>query len=363
MRHLGMRCESLTGLRFLAALAVLLKHGAFVLAPAKLWVTLFMLGYVGVSFFFMLSGFVLAWSYDRHLSLEAFYGRRISRIYPLHLLTALAAVSLLALAAVSTPPGAVLANILLLQAWFPQETYASALNGVSWSLSCEAFFYALFPFLVRPLMQASRPLRIALLVVLATMLGCIAMHMLLPAQIAEHVVYKNPLLRVGEFVLGMLLAANLRRFVRFNDIRVGLACFLASLLCVFLVSRLISKTLVPVGHDFVNLMMLPATAFLIASAANSDLAGRRSLFRSRTMVLLGQASFALYMVHALVLQAAALLLGKGYGVWMLASAASILLSILVFKLVEEPMEAWLRARIGMPRRPQRAGMKAAGGSG
>lgn len=122
------------------------------------------------------------------------------------------------------------------------------------------------------------------------------------------------------------------------------------LVLVWVVSRVLSKIGLPVGRDFFDILMLPGTVFLIASAANSDLAGRTSRLQSAEMVKLGQASFALYMVHALLLQFAAASLGKGYAAWALATLASVSLSQLTFKFIEEPVEAWLRARIGTPRR-------------
>lgn len=350
MQRRGSHLKSLTSLRFFAGAAVLLKHGAVMLAPAQIWSTVFQLGYVGVSFFFVLSGFVLAWSYNPNLAVPHFYGRRVARIYPLHLATAAVAAALLVYSGDAVALLPALANLVLLQAWIPAQPYGEALNAVSWSLSCEAFFYAMFPLVIGPLAAARHPLRIGVAVVIATILAMLLAHATLPPLVAGQIVYQNPLIRFGEFVIGILLAANVRRLPRVNSIPLAAAVFAASLLLTFVVSRLLSKTTTPVGPDFADMLMLPATILLIVAAANSDLSGKASFLQSRRMVLLGKASFALYMIHQLMLHFVVLTFGRSYAAWLLTSLGAIGVSIVVFKWFEEPIESWLRARIGRPRR-------------
>ena len=118
-------------------------------------------GYVGVNFFFVLSGFVLAYAYveDGRMTTSAgrFWRARFARIYPMHLVGVLLALPLFVLGSTANhvqlaavaKEGAiqVALSALLVQAWVPAHVFD--LNGPSWSLSCEAFFYALFPLLVR----------------------------------------------------------------------------------------------------------------------------------------------------------------------------------------------------------------------
>ena len=98
----------------------------------------------------MLSGFVLTWSTaERTISKRDFYARRFARIYPAHLIT-WAAVLLLAAGGVmaGASVGTAFLNLLLLHAWTPGIEHYFSVNGPSWSISTEAFFYAMFPWLL-----------------------------------------------------------------------------------------------------------------------------------------------------------------------------------------------------------------------
>ena len=77
---------SLTSLRAIAALSVVIHHtgGSWAhLTPVR-WIA--EVGWLGVSCFFILSGFVLMWGYDPATPASRFLLRRLFRIYPMHLL-------------------------------------------------------------------------------------------------------------------------------------------------------------------------------------------------------------------------------------------------------------------------------------
>lgn len=155
LKYQNTQLKSLTGLRFLAALAVFVAHIPgqwpeydFGKAP---------IGAAGVSFFFVLSGFILAYVYVPRLEastsnkfpLKEFYLRRVARIWPLHLVTLLIALfAVLGWSAFLRQDEVLLksvTNVFLLQAWVPSHKWGYFLNGPAWSLSVEAFFYVVFP--------------------------------------------------------------------------------------------------------------------------------------------------------------------------------------------------------------------------
>ena len=120
---------------------------------------LFDAGDLGVSFFFVLSGFVLTWSARPGQPLLRFWRNRIARIYPAHLVALVFAIGCLAVsdrfAKVTTET--LVTGGLLVQAWYPQDIVYLGINAVTWSLSCEMSFYLCFPLLVRRAAPAAAP--------------------------------------------------------------------------------------------------------------------------------------------------------------------------------------------------------------
>ena len=170
---------------------------------------MFDLGYVGVSFFFVLSGFVLTWSMSPTRTRRRFYFLRFARIWPLHAVTT-AYVGLFIAEKFWIPSGAgIVAVVTATQAFSIHNHTYYGLNGVSWSLSCEAFFYLLFPFVVSSLLgrrarllSDRRRRRLAMLLIpLATYTlsgpdGWASQH-------AEWLFFINPVFRFTEFLLGV----------------------------------------------------------------------------------------------------------------------------------------------------------------
>ena len=147
------RIHSLTGLRFFAALTVVLVHsyqirtGSYLLGPGAT---------NAVTFFFVLSGFILTWVYHERIATIGtwkFYLARFARVWPLH-------VACFALFVwvnwyfayenlfVADQAWQIASNLTLTQSWVPIEKWAMRFNGPSWSISTELGFYLLFPLLL-----------------------------------------------------------------------------------------------------------------------------------------------------------------------------------------------------------------------
>lgn len=95
------RLPSLTGLRFWAALLVVLYHLTTQVGTIQPVSAMVMYGRTGVTFFFVLSGFVLAWTYSgRPIPVLVFFWRRFARLWPLVAVTGV--ISLLAYALIGT---------------------------------------------------------------------------------------------------------------------------------------------------------------------------------------------------------------------------------------------------------------------
>jgi peptidoglycan/LPS O-acetylase OafA/YrhL len=304
------------------------------------------LGYLGVTFFFALSGFVLTWSASgRRVSPVAFFRRRFARVYPLHLATAVVAGLAGIVYGVAAGPGTWAAVLLLVQAWIPDRDVYFGLNGVSWSLSCEAFFYAVTPLL---LLAAARRSSRAVWTGVALAAGAVLTASLVAVsadQDLDLAVWVSPWYSVVAFGSGMALALTLQRgMARWPPLPVATAALLASVGLVVLGSWDAGWP-----RSLATFAVLPAILLVLGAAARQDLAGQRSWLSRRWMIRLGEWSFALYLVHPLVMHAVRrvghlpVLEGPVAVLGLLAFVVlSTAAAAAAYVVVERPAERWLR---------------------
>ncbi|UAK31901.1 acyltransferase [Nocardia asteroides] len=312
------RLPSLTGLRFFAALSVFVFHVMLPNSPIPPYkpVNLFAdpdvaydaawavgkLGFLGVSFFFILSGFVLTWSWKPGSSKLQFIRRRVVKIFPNHLTLWVA--SMVLFAAAITPWKAWLPNLFLLHAWFPQNYINAGVNTPSWTLSCELLFYILFPFVIPAVLRIDRKY---LWHGAAAMVAGIAVIVLLTAFVVPGSEkseltpipvlqlwfgYLFPPSRLFEFFLGVFVA---RIVMEGRWIRIPLWAAVAAVGVGYVVAMY-----TPFYVGFVLATAVPL-ALLIGSAAQSDIEGTSRFLSSRLSVKLGEISFAFYICQGVTL--------------------------------------------------------------
>ena len=166
------RLEALTGLRYIAALTVLLAHMGHNLPAALCGVELTVLSGLGMPLFFTLSGFLMAHNYSAGFrnrfgrTLRSYYVARFARIYPVYILCLLISFSFMGcfFNDLKERPDDVRTSLFYLttltQSWghvpvfighhMPRTVCLSYL-AVAWSVSTEAFFYVVFPLVALPL--------------------------------------------------------------------------------------------------------------------------------------------------------------------------------------------------------------------
>jgi peptidoglycan/LPS O-acetylase OafA/YrhL len=335
--------RSLTGLRFIAASLVVVHHLSIYALGLGLLGKLAAPGYVGVSFFFVLSGFVLTFSWDSDASAGRFYRRRFARVYPVHLLFVV-----VAMLPLSPPPNwsALPANLLLVQSWSPDLAVARSFSGVSWSLSCEMFFYAVFPWVVRHLWRVRWPLLLSGVLVAAAMAtGVVVQSHSAPAAMW---IFQLPAFRVVEFTCGALAAVAVMRgwAPRLNVWWSGVLV-LTSYLTILVLP-------VVVGYHLEDrwaftLAMVPSFVALVSACAHRDLEGKPSALGGRAFVTLGQWSFGIYMAHPIVLSLTAPLLAAPTVLGALLGCSLVALTIAgvsfaVYVGFERPLERRIRGK-------------------
>jgi peptidoglycan/LPS O-acetylase OafA/YrhL len=295
------RLDSLTGLRFFAALLVVLHHFSY-FEVARFGVVdgIATLGYLGVEFFFVLSGVVLAWTMRPGDTARGFYRRRFARVFPLHLLFLIPGAVMVAIGLSEVTAKSVALTVPLLQAWWPTvDVVDEGLNGPDWSLSCELFFYALFPLMAARLVgRSTRSVALVGVAAVAGMLGILAAGTLagLAASDMDLLVYHSPGYRLGEFVVGVMLGTLLSRQATPTRSLPSLPFAVAAIVAALAVLSL-NPEFANSHRSVVQLVTLPFWVALIGAAAVADLDGRASVFRRPVCVKLGVWSFAFYLAH------------------------------------------------------------------
>jgi peptidoglycan/LPS O-acetylase OafA/YrhL len=307
------RLDALTGLRCFAALNIVFFHfgnpdwfGPF--APVV------NAGYLSVSFFIMLSGFVLAYNYagrarlskqDPHkLSKVRFWKARFTRLYPVYLLSlVLGYQTFFGERAVHTTHMFWLGTILtplLLQGWIPE--IATFWNTPAWTMSAEAAYYMLFPWIASlrpPPRLAGHLWRLGALWVLGLIPGILYV-IYNPDGIAQvdrfstgpwlQALKFTPLPHLPSFVFGVLLAGLDEIVERTGLLRLGLGLLgFAGIYTILVQGPKVPYALI---HDG---LLMPLFGCLILGLAGINLLSK--FFGFRAFVFVGESSYCLYLMH------------------------------------------------------------------
>lgn len=351
--------KPLTSLRGVAAFMVVIYHARLLddwRFPLDEYTSIFSRSYLWVDFFFILSGFILAYVYGRSFEgafssadYRDFLVRRLRRIYPLHLATLLLFVPLvlheLITGAARYPPDTYLRsffeNLFLVQSWHDHDIIAW--NAPSWSISSEWAAYLLFP--VSFCVVYRGPLALASAVVGLGLL-CLYLMTTFTERMVLDILFGFGTLRcLAGFCLGILVY----RLYRLRCARPGGAAGATVLggdgVCAGVLVLIFALLHAP-GHD---IWLVPAFALLILSAALNR--GRmKRLFETPVLYQLGLISYSLYMTHWFVYQVALGVRDRWLGdapdglalagLMIGAMALTVALSIFTYHYVEQPFRRW-----------------------
>ena len=350
--------DPLTGFRFVAALMVFFSHYA---VPGVGGTAERMLrsGYAGVTLFFVLSGFVITYNYLEQFEARAdgetvgrFLVARFARVYPLYLF-------FIVFGWLANGAGAVpWAHLLALQTWSADSELAFSINGPAWSIGVEVFLYLAFPLLVPILakcgaLSSLRRLQAAGLAVALAMLCAAAWFEYsglngLPHEdplSAYRWLYRTPLTRLGDFLLGMFGAVYFLRFAKMDAAGVRRWGYVTGLSILLVLVLMASRKIHYSSVSWDVAYALPC-AFLIVGLAMNRTTVISRVLSSAPLILLGEASYALYLVHVParpMLQAIALGgLAHQLAVYAMFVAWVIAVSIGLHIAIEKPARRWIR---------------------
>lgn len=359
----------LTTLRFFAAFWVLGFHTIPRAADDGAWNAFWGRGWMGVTFFFVLSGFILAYTYGATATTvdrRQFWVARVARVYPLYLFALLFSIPQLwhtvgefgtqgEVVSGARLAGIVVSSLAMLQAWV--DSWVCVWNCPSWSLSVEAFFYALFPFLL-PLIATRMGRRFLLIGTIAGLgISLSASSGAAVGALAQEASMSslNPLARLPEFLLGLWLGGVYlaRRPSWTLAMPLALAAGCAT------VALAVWSGMHPAFHA-PHLVAAPLFALIVWAVAASPNPSR-GLLAFAPLVLLGESSYALYLLHG-PLHGYALAIfrrvapGVGsWGVFVLYALMTIVVSIASYRWLEVPSRGWIRGRFAAVRRSTTTG--------
>jgi peptidoglycan/LPS O-acetylase OafA/YrhL len=342
---------ALTGVRTLLAVNIMFFH--FTPPHMTYLYPLINNSYVFVGFFFLLSGFILAYNYaDRAATLDRrdFWRARFARLYPIYLLSLLLFVSMLGAEWHARPHGEFVAGViltpLLLQGWSP--ALATFWNTVAWTLSAEAVLYFAFPWLIR-LPWPKTPGRLIALLLGIWCVGLIPHslylhfnpdHLTGPANRYSsgtwiRTLKYTPLAYACTFLAGITLGKLQAGLTLTPRQRTLIAAASLAALAVFFATT--------VDHVPYVLMhgglLVPLFAALVVGLSGQNIFA--SAFAWKPIELLGQASYALFLLHFNFINflrqyhLPERLHFAAYDPWV-SYAATLVLSVIAMQLVEKP---------------------------
>ncbi|WP_232375085.1 acyltransferase family protein [Mycolicibacterium mengxianglii] len=373
--------KALSGLRILAALWVVVFHFRPLLEQAAPGVRSALApvldnGAQGVDLFFILSGFVLTWSYLERMGQSwstratlRFLWLRLARVWPVYLVTLhLAAAWIIFTLYVGHVPspevvelsaGNYVRQVLLVQLWSVPFFDGTSWNGPAWSISAEWLAYLLFGGLILVIFrigQVTRGRSLLLLAVLAslppTLLLLASGHFYTPYSWLPRIIM--------QFIAGALACAAVRKF-RFSDRAQRVTGYLSLLLAAVIIGLLYvldahppEKMLDAAG--LVDVLFVPLVVTLAIGAGSLP-----RLLSTRVMVYLGHISFSLYMVHEIihtawnwvVMQFEVVLTPSWWAKAVVGGLIllALLASSALYHLVEEPARLWMRRMVDVRELP------------
>lgn len=352
------KIESLTSIRFFLALIVLFSHIDEFFPQYNILPSL--IGRYAVTSFFILSGMILTHVYFKinflvKRNVIKFYQKRFSRIYPLYVLPLIMLIPLkllmqyISLDSVSNTESLYIkeftwVNFMIqlfsIQSFtigFSQSSFSW--NNPGWSVSNEMFFYLTFPlFIILFNKFTKKQLVYALIIVFVfssinSFIISQYLHITKAPAIIQ-ILYMNPLIRLSEFILG-IICYNIYLKINFKNI----------LTYFFIVGVIINILIIGFAFQYMSLAIIYNILIILSYC----LIVNPQFMRSKFFVLLGNSSYSLYLLHGPLLLYI-FLICKLHHVYITPVSLVIILifivliSILTYLFYEKPINLFLRKK-------------------
>ena len=337
-----MKISQITFTRFIAAMAIVISHfnKDLFLYKIRFISDIFLRANVGVSYFFILSGFIMIVAYHRKekIGYLDFYRNRVARIYPLYI------VGLLLYFFTRYSDVSFYKTFLYLfgiQSWIPGK--ALILNFPGWSISVEFLFYLIFPWLYNYLYSKGNKSIwiIAVLIWIGTQVFS-NLYINSPAYKGPHTESHEfshyfPLWHINEFLIGNiagLLFVKNRKEKNYDLVVV-----------VFFIAIILSLIFIPLNfHNGLMAVFFVPVIYLIS--CNNGLITK--VFALKPLEFLGEISYAIYIIHIPVLYIVRSVLWDYFQISESNTLFWIYMPVLMivsagfYQFIEKPMRDYLR---------------------
>lgn len=349
MRH---EIKVLTGMRFLAAFAVLISH-SFSIFNDKFS----LLGGIGVFYFFILSGFILSYNYQNkikcgNITWYKFILLRLARIYPIYFMVMLIwGIYGCFHQAYATNSGGLwffIKTLFLLQSF--TLSGSGFFNPPSWSVSVELFFYVCFIPLIR--FYKNNVYHLILLIAIIQLIWSVIYYNFIPENSQTWGYYSNPYYRVIDFIFGIMIYQlfNKNKIQLFNKMNnkyqensLQYFCIVSLIelivLCMpFLFYYKVESYYLQAPFIYHLVPMLMMGLILVTFLQSNGFI--KKLLSTKICCLLGESSYNLYLIHWIFI----------FGIFsqrsifetLMLDLFVVILSIIIFIYIEKPLHNNLR---------------------
>ncbi len=293
-----MRINQLTFTRFLAAISIVIYHQGKKVFPFnnKLISFLFDQANIGVSYFFILSGFVMIIAYGAQSKVNAasYFKSRFARIYPVYLLAIIILLFYQMLANGSIDFSGMILSLFVIQAWMPG--HALCFNSPGWSLVAEFFFYSIFPFLFNFIYTKRKLKTLVIPICSFWLISQIVFNWLVSSSFyqgfpskSHDLLFYFPLMHLNEFLIGNLAGLFFRTKLSGKNKNYDWHL-------IFLISLFITALKYSIGLNFHNgtLAILFVPMILLISLNNGKFT---KIFNTKCFIFLGEISYGIYILQ------------------------------------------------------------------
>lgn len=294
------RNNSIQGWRGIFAIGVMLSHCFF---AEGYFLSEYLLSLSNVSFFFVLSGYLLYATYKPEVKFGAFLGKKMSKLYPLHLILLLCMVFFKLIrntfALTFSNIISLLLNLTLLHTVTPDMDIVLGFNSVSWFLSCLVICFAICYWLMKLINKPDCKIGAVLLYSIAAVLlvAKVVLAIIFPEnnELVKYFVYFCPLASLGDFCLGMTLY-RLTHKIELSQL-VSTILQIASL--ALIIAMFATKIYIPTNCS-AAFYTLPFSLLLVF-AYMRETKFSKAVFGNKVAVFVGSVSFELYLIHDLLI--------------------------------------------------------------